>query len=68
MSSLKPTIVGLGIAMPLLAVGAVMLRVEARRIKKLYLGPDDYTIIAALVRFSKYPDDETYLLLALTER
>lgn len=49
MSSLKPTVVGLGVSMPLLAAVAVALRLEARRIKRVRLGADDYTIIAALV-------------------
>lgn len=68
MSSLKPTIVGLGISMPLLALAAVMLRVKARRMKKLDLGADDFTIIAALVRSPNHPYHEAYLLLALTVR
>ncbi|KAI4178411.1 MAG: hypothetical protein LQ346_007459 [Caloplaca aetnensis] len=49
MSSLKPTVVGLGVSMPLLAAVAVALRLEARRIKRVRLGADDYTIIAALI-------------------
>lgn len=68
MTSLKPTIVGLGVSMPVLAVTAVMLRIKARRMKKLDLGADDYTIIAALVRSLNCPYRETYLLLALTVR
>ena len=52
MSSLKPTIVGLGVAMPLLAVAAVMLRLKAIQMKRVHLGADDFTIVAALVRSS----------------
>lgn len=66
MTSLKPTIVGLGVSMPVLAVTAVMLRIKARRMKKLDLGADDYTIIAALVRLPNSPCHEAYLLPALT--
>lgn len=51
MSDLRPTIMGLGISMPLLAVIAVFLRYEARRVKKVELGADDYTIFIALVCF-----------------
>ncbi len=49
MSDLKPTVIGLGILMPLLATLAVCLRIHSRRIKKNALGVDDYLALAALV-------------------
>ena len=51
MADAKPTILGLGISMPIIAMIGVALRVQARRIKKVQLGADDYTIFIALVRF-----------------
>ena len=39
--------IGFGIALPIIAV---TLRVAARRIRRLPLGPDDYCIFAAAVR------------------
>ena len=49
MTSLRPTILGLGISMPLLAIAAVILRYHARAVKRVELGADDYTIFIALV-------------------
>ena len=49
MSSLKPTVVGLGISLPLLAIVAVAFRFHARRINKLSIGIDDYLSVVALV-------------------
>lgn len=43
-------ILGLGIAFPIISTLAVVLRFKARRIKGNYLGADDWTILAALVR------------------
>ena len=68
MSSLKPTIAALGVAMPLLAVAAVMLRFKARQMKRMHLGADDFTIVPALVRFSKFLVGKAYVLSSLTER
>lgn len=50
MSSRKPTMVGLSIAMPVIATFAVALRVHARAIKKARLQLDDYLVFGALVR------------------
>ena len=49
MGDLRPTVVGLGIALPIIATIAVGLRVQARRVVKVSLGVDDYTIFIALV-------------------
>ncbi|MCJ1369980.1 hypothetical protein MMC20_001192 [Loxospora ochrophaea] len=46
---LRPTILGLSIAFPIIAIISVVLRFEARRIKRLKLGADDWTILAALL-------------------
>lgn len=43
------TILGLSIAFPIIAIGSVIFRFEARRIKRLRLEADDWTILAALV-------------------
>lgn len=51
--------------MPLLAVVAVALRFEARRIKRVSLGADDYTIVVAMVRFPKNPYDTHICYLRL---
>ena len=48
----KPLILGLSIAFPVVATAAVILRFEARRVKRLRFGADDWTILAALVRLS----------------
>lgn len=45
------TIWGLDIAFPIIAILAVVLRFQARRIKRQKLGSDDWTIVAALVWF-----------------
>ena len=50
MTDLRPTILGLGISMPVLAIIAVILRCQARMVKKVRLEADDYTIFIALVR------------------
>ena len=44
-------IIGLSISFPILAIVSVIFRFEARRIKRLQLAADDWTILAALVRF-----------------
>ena len=49
MGNLKPTVVGLAVSMPILAMTAVALRLEARRLKKSRPGADDYTIIVSMV-------------------
>jgi len=49
MSDLKPTVVSLGILMPLFATLAVCLRIHSRRIKKMALAADDYLVLSALV-------------------
>ena len=45
----KPIFLGLSIAFPIIAIASVIFRFEARRIKRLKLGADDWTILAALV-------------------
>ncbi|KAI0183633.1 hypothetical protein EV127DRAFT_516821 [Xylaria flabelliformis] len=49
MSSLKPTILGLSIFMPLLATVAVIIRLQARLARQVKFGADDYLIIGAVV-------------------
>ena len=48
----KQVMLGLSIAFPIVAIASVIFRFEARRIKRLKLGADDYTILAALVNLS----------------
>ena len=45
----RPTILGLSIAFPFVSIIAVLLRFEARRIKRVKLEGDDWTILVALV-------------------
>ncbi len=45
----RPTILALGITLPIISILSVILRFEARRVKRVYLGADDWTILAALV-------------------
>lgn len=52
MGFLKPTVLGLGISMSIFAMTAVGLRFWARRMKKLYIGADDYTVFAGMVKFA----------------
>lgn len=47
--SQKPTIWGVGIAFPIIAIVAVALRFQARRIKGQRWEVDDWTILIALV-------------------
>ena len=49
MGDYRPTILGLGISLPLLAILAVALRYQARAVKRVEPGADDYTIFVALV-------------------
>lgn len=46
----RPTVLALSIALPIISVLAVILRFEARRVKRVYLGADDLAILAAQVR------------------
>ena len=46
----RPNIVAGNVTVAIAAVIAVILRVVSRRLKKISLGPDDYTIFIALVR------------------
>lgn len=46
----RPTIYSLGIIFPVIAIGAVVLRFQARKIKRQPLKADDWTILVALVR------------------
>lgn len=60
--SRQSTIWGLGIAFPILAIIAVVLRFQVRRIKGQKLESDDWTILAALVRHATYvPGHLTFL-------
>ncbi|KAI9787990.1 MAG: hypothetical protein M1816_007294 [Peltula sp. TS41687] len=45
----KPLIFGLCIAFPIIAITSVILRFQARRIQRVKLGADDWTILAALI-------------------
>jgi len=45
----RPTILALSIAFPIISILSVLLRFEARRVKRVYIGADDWTILAALV-------------------
>lgn len=45
----RPVILGLSIAFPIIAITSVILRFEARRMKRQKPGADDWTIVAALV-------------------
>ncbi len=48
----RRTILGLSIVFPIISIVAVLLRFEARRVNRVRLGSDDWTILAALVRDS----------------
>ncbi|MCJ1345873.1 hypothetical protein MMC31_004082 [Peltigera leucophlebia] len=45
----RPLILGISIVFPIIAIIAVILRFEARRINRLKPGADDWTILAALI-------------------
>ena len=45
----QSTILALNIAFPIVSTLAVILRFEARRVKRIHLGADDWTILVALV-------------------
>ncbi|KAI1815144.1 hypothetical protein GGS20DRAFT_545146 [Poronia punctata] len=49
MTTIKPTILGLAISMPILATLAVIIRFHARLSRKTKIGADDYLIVAALI-------------------
>ncbi|KAI0897737.1 hypothetical protein F4806DRAFT_507575 [Annulohypoxylon nitens] len=59
----QPTIWGLGIAFPIIAIIAVVLRFQVRRIKGQKLGSDDWTIVIALVR-NPPPSDTSEVIFA----
>ena len=50
MADRRPAVIIVPIFMALIASSAVVLRFWARRIKRASIGPDDYTIVIALVR------------------
>ena len=60
----RPTILGLSIVFPIIAIASVFLRFEARRINRVKLGADDWTILAALVKTPSTADmlDSTMLM------
>ena len=60
-------ILGLGIAFPIIATASVIFRFEARRIKRLKLEADDWTILAALVNLC-VPCNEVAMPLADADR
>ena len=45
----RPTILALSIVFPILSIAAVAFRFQARRLKRVATGADDWTIVAALV-------------------
>ena len=49
MTDRKPLVIALAVIMPILATTAVVLRLVSRRIKKVRLEADDYTVLIALV-------------------
>lgn len=46
-----PVMLALGIIFPIISITSVILRFEARRLRRLKLEADDWTILAALVNF-----------------
>ena len=46
-----PVMLALGIIFPIISITSVILRFEARRLRRLRLEADDWTILAALVKF-----------------
>lgn len=49
----QPTLWGLSITFTVIAITAVMFRLYARRIQHQKLGPDDWTILVALVNMTQ---------------
>ena len=49
MANRQAILIYLGILMAAIAVAVVGLRLKARRVKRLRLGVNDYTILAALI-------------------
>lgn len=49
MANRQAILVAMGILMAILSITAVGLRLLARRTRKMRLGADDYTVLAALV-------------------
>ena len=60
----RPTILGLSIAFPIVSIIAILLRFEARRVNRVKLGADDWTILIALVG---HPTSSIYIIVVLTE-
>ena len=50
----RPLILGVSVALSTISVLAVLLQFESRRVKRVQLGADDWTILAALVRHSTF--------------
>ena len=48
----RPTILALSIVFPIISITAVLLRFQARRVNHVQLGPDDWTVLVALVGLS----------------
>lgn len=48
----KPVLIGNGFAFTILPIIVVSLRFYARRVARVAVGPDDWSIIVALVRMS----------------
>ena len=45
----RPTILILSIVFPIISIASMLMRFEARRVKRVSLGADDWTILVALV-------------------
>ena len=60
-------VLGLSIALPIIATASVIFRFEARRIKRLKLEADDWTVLAALVNLC-VPCNEVAMPLADADR
>lgn len=60
-------LLGLSIALPIIATASVIFRFEARRIKRLKLEADDWTVLAALVDLC-VPCNENAMPLADADR
>ena len=50
------------IPVTIMAIAAVVLRFTARRMQRVHLGADDYTILGALVRKDSFRSRASYLM------
>lgn len=58
-----PAVIGVSIAVGLLALASVGLRLWARHIKRVSLGIEDYLIIVCVVRIKKMSDGITVIVM-----